>query len=120
MKDDSINLSKEHGVNPSMSICAWCGETKEIVLFGKLKNDEEAPRQAVFNLDPCDDCKKQMDKGITLAESLDGKTPTGRWVVVLEDKVHLLIKDEEILKETLEKRMCFVDKEIMDMILKRG
>jgi hypothetical protein len=116
-KDKGIKVSEKHGVNPSISICAWCGESKGIALMGKLKNDEEAPKEAIFDLEPCESCQKQMDLGITVAESKDGKRPTGRWVVVKEDKISQIIGDEDILEKTLEKRKVFVDSKLMDMLL---
>jgi tmRNA-binding protein len=58
-----------------------------------------------------------MDLGITVAESKDGKRPTGRWVVVKEDKISQIIGDEDILEKTLEKRKVFVDSKLMDMLL---
>ena len=45
MREKSIRLSKEHGVNPAIPICYFCGEEKnEIVLAGRLPQDVEAPK----------------------------------------------------------------------------
>jgi hypothetical protein len=47
MKGD-IKLSPQHGVNPSIGVCFYCGEDSgEIILPGRLKGDVEAPRRAV-------------------------------------------------------------------------
>lgn len=91
----SIRISEKHGLNPSLSTCAWCGREKgEIVLFGRLKNDAEAPRKAIVDYEPCDTCKKQWQTGVTVIEvtripPTDGRPmiskdiyPTGRLVVV--------------------------------------
>lgn len=41
---NSIRLSPKHGLNPSISVCFFCGEDKnEIILPGKLEGDAEAP-----------------------------------------------------------------------------
>lgn len=40
-----IHLSKKHGVNPSIEICAVCGKGIGVALLGRLKNDAEAPRE---------------------------------------------------------------------------
>lgn len=40
-----IRVSEKHGVNPSITICPICGKETGIVLLGKLKGDEEAPRK---------------------------------------------------------------------------
>ena len=89
-----ITVSPKHGVNPSIAVCFWCGKEKnDIVLLGKLKNDAEAPRKAVFNYDPCDDCKKRFAQGVLIMEGtsepqhegqkpLGGAYPTGAFAVV--------------------------------------
>ena len=60
----SIRLSEKHGVNPSMEICFFCNEAKGIVLFGKLRNDIEAPREVLINYEPCDKCKEKFKDGV--------------------------------------------------------
>lgn len=112
-----IKVSQKHGVNPSMELCAWCGEVKGIALLGKLPKDEEAPKQAVYNLEPCDKCQEQMNLGITIAESDDGKIPTGRWLVVEEQTIKDWLNDEKLIESILKSRMTFVDREVMDSIL---
>lgn len=63
----SIPLSPKHGVNPCIPICFFCGKEKnEIALLGKLKNDAEASRSALFDYEPCDKCKELMSQGITM------------------------------------------------------
>lgn len=86
-----IRLSEKHGVNPSMSICFFCGKEKnEIVLPGKLKGDKEAPRQGVWNYEPCESCKKYMKEGVLVAVVKDGSDPknpyrTGRMLVIKDE-----------------------------------
>lgn len=63
--DDSIELSPEHGLNPTMGVCFRCGKpTGEIALLGRVRtdgcDDAEAPREAVLSLDPCAECVKEM------------------------------------------------------------
>ena len=52
----SIPISPKHGVNPSLGLCFYCTKPKEVILFGRMKEDAEAPRQVVSNMDPCDKC----------------------------------------------------------------
>jgi hypothetical protein len=81
-----IRISEKHGVNPSMSRCIICGEAgNEIILFGRLPGDAEAPRLGpVTSFEPCEKCRKQyLDVGVLLIE-IDGK-PTGR-IAVLKDE----------------------------------
>lgn len=97
---NSIPLSPKHGLNPTIPICFWCGKEKnEIALLGKIKTDKrgedpEAPHSCVLDYEPCDCCKEQWGKGVTLIEvSVDPNVagqppmqtnayPTGRFAVV--------------------------------------
>ena len=63
-----IKLSDKHGVNPSMSICIFCGEPKGVALLGKLKGDVEAPREVVTDYEPCDKCKEKFNSGVPIIE----------------------------------------------------
>lgn len=54
-----VRLSKKHGVNPTIPMCFWCGESKnEVVLLGKLKGDVQAPIHMVMDYEPCEACAK--------------------------------------------------------------
>jgi len=64
-----IIIDPNHGVNPSLSVCFWCGETESLILFGrlsprlkqKLKMPESAtsaPRHIIASSNPCSACIK--------------------------------------------------------------
>jgi hypothetical protein len=61
-----IRLSEKHGVNPALEQCFVCGEARGVVLFGRLPNDKEAPRQVVMDRSPCEKCLGLMQKGVIL------------------------------------------------------
>lgn len=124
-----ITLSKNHGVNPSLEICFWCGESKGVILCGKLKGDAEAPKQMVTSLEPCDKCKERFKKGVHLIEvtddgshcgnnkafafkDTDGKFhwPTGRYVVM----------KPEAMKDGKAGTKALCDKATMDRLLQGG
>lgn len=68
-KGKGIKLSPKHGVNPCIPICCWCGKEKnEIALLGKLKEDAEAPRNAVLDYEPCEECQAKFNMGVVLIE----------------------------------------------------
>lgn len=124
-----LRLPDKHGVNPSISQCFFCGETKnEVVLVGRLPGDEQAPHQAVFDMEPCETCKGHMERGIILisvSEKLtkDRKNPyrTGGWVVLKEEALRRMIKAPEVLEDILKRRVAFVPDEVWDKIgLPRG
>ena len=94
----SIRLSPKHGVNPSISVCFFCGKPKqELVLFGRLKNDEKAPKEVLLDYEPCEACKEQFSGGIPIlgvtetpntAHQLpiqESLYPTGSYLVASED-----------------------------------
>lgn len=96
--NDSIKLSKKHGVNPTIPICFFCGNEKnEIALLGELPNDAEAPKHTIINYEPCDTCKEIMNKGITVMEVTTKPNapnqppiqkncyPTGRFLTLSKD-----------------------------------
>lgn len=91
-----IKLSPKHGVNPSVTHCECCGKEIGVALFGKLKGDEEAPRDVAMGL--CDDCQKVINQqGLMIIEVRDGesgKNPhrTGRLVGITKDAKERIFK----------------------------
>lgn len=63
-----IPISPKYGVNPSCTICFFCGETTGIALLGRLKGDVEAPRYVLADYEPCDKCKERFEQGSLLLE----------------------------------------------------
>ena len=107
-----IKLSPKHGVNPSMDLCFWCGQPKDIILCGRMhekkgdRTDVEAPKGMVMNLEPCDECKENFKLGVQIVEVTDDgsrfkndlafsiraednkvKWPTGRFVVMKAESI---------------------------------
>ena len=95
--DKGIRLSLKHGVNPSITHCECCGKEIGIAMFGKLKGDEEAPRDVFMGL--CDDCQKVIDQqGLIIIEVRDGETGknpyrTGRIVDITKEAKERMSKD---------------------------
>ena len=95
----SVKISPKHGVNPSMGICFFCGEeTGEIAILGKLPNDQEAPKYAILNYEPCTKCREQFEQGIAFIGVVDhvdddrpeiaqNAYPTGSVLVLTRDAV---------------------------------
>lgn len=115
----SIRLHPQHGVNPSLDLCFWCGKERGVALLGYNKG-KEAPRSVVTSYDPCDTCKSQMAQGITILEAeaasrrpnvpeiQPGVVPTGRWLVMREDALEKVFSPNMV--ETLKRsRKAFVE-----------
>jgi hypothetical protein len=122
-----IRLSDKHGVNPSVGICFWCGESSEVILFGRMKNDREAPREVCLSYEPCNACKKQHEQGIWVIEAEETPTqdnqppmgkhyPTSNWWVVAESVVARMINDEQIVKDVLAKRVLMLNRETARLV----
>ena len=121
----SIRISPKYGVNPTIPICFFCGEEKsEIALLGKIGGkgkDLEAPRHALLDYEPCEECLKKMATGITLVEVsntpvsanqppiIENAYPTGNWWVVDEDFVRSNIQPVELAEQVILHRKCLVD-----------
>ena len=116
-----IRLHPKHGLNPTVSTCFWCGATKnELVLLGAAYK-EEAPMHMITSYEPCDECTKNFDKGITLIEvSTSSKFtehppiqknpnlyPTGRIMVVRAEAAPRIFNAH--VEAVLEKRKAFID-----------
>lgn len=114
-----IKLSPKHGVNPCIPVCFFCGEEKnEIALLGKIggrNEDLEAPRKAVLDYVPCEECQKKFAQGVLLIEVTNSPEyiglpitenayPTGRYVVV---KPEALIGDYKAGSKALVHRHDF-------------
>lgn len=114
-----IRLSKKHGVNPAIPVCYLCGEDKnEIILAGRLPNDEEAPRKAVWDNKPCDKCKEYMKAGVILISVKDGdggSNPyrTGGWCVVKDEAVKNIFDEDT---PAIKSRVAFIEDTAWDTI----
>lgn len=110
-----IKLSEKHGVNPTIPVCFYCGKDKnEVILAGKMKDDVEAPKKAVWDRVPCDECKKWMEQGIIIiiidedkTEDMDNPFRTGQFAVVSDEAFTKSFSGEaaELAAKT---RYCFI------------
>lgn len=116
-----MRLHAKHGLNPTMAICFWCGETREILLLG-ASYEGEAPREMLTDYEPCDNCKSLMDGGVTLLEvseapKMEGLKPiqdryypTGRWMVIKEEAVSRVF-NKDSADIALKAKKALVDQE---------
>jgi hypothetical protein len=111
----SIRLSEQHGVNPMVVQCFWCGNDRgDLALLGRLPGDKEAPHLGLLDYEPCTKCKEGMTQGITLIEVVtaankfpeiqSGLWPTGHWWVITEEAAKRVFT----LDEVLQKRKAFI------------
>lgn len=116
-----IRLSEKHGVNPSMGVCFYCGEDDgTIILPGRLKNDVEAPRRAVWSKEPCAKCKELMRQGVMLLEVRDGESGenpyrTGRMWVLKDEALRRMV-NPEAAEAGIRHRVMFLEEQTAKMI----
>jgi len=131
-----IKLSPKYGVNPTIPVCFFCGEERnEIALLGRIGDgrkgeDIEAPRRMVLDYEPCDKCKEQMARGITMIGvvredevpdnrppiiSSNGENlyPTGSWCVVSESFIRDNIIDSELAENIVKSGKTVADHDLV-------
>ena len=124
MKDRGIRISPKHGLNPAVPVCFFCGQHKnELVIPGYISaGDPEAPRNAVWDMEPCADCAEKMKLGILLI-SVDPKRTTdkrnpyrsGGWVIIKEEAFKRAFSGP-IVETVLKYRWTFVEDEVWDKV----
>ena len=112
-----IRLSKKHGANPTLAICAWCNEpTGKVVLVGQLPGDVVAPREMIVSYEPCDKCKEQWDQGVACVE-VDTK-PTAINQPPIQDCLYptgrCIVTNSERLKEVFDRDFHDGDRTLVD------
>lgn len=131
-----IKISPQHGLNPTIPVCMFCGKEKnEVVLLGKIggrNEDIEAPRNMIFDYEPCDECKAKIGDGIlvigvkprngrNIMPIMNDLVPTGTWCAMTEEAViHSFDLDGKnaVLKDAVIKtRRLLVDNEILANLL---
>ncbi len=129
MAKGDIRLSEKHGVNPGLGICFWCGEASEVILFGKMQGDAQAPQETCLGYEPCSKCQEQFAKGIVVIEVSEDETeratvplienaeealylyPTGSHVVITREAAQRLFQPEEMVESILEHGRAVMDSE---------
>ena len=112
MSKDKIILSKNHGVNPSIEVCTVCGEDLRIILFGKLKDDVEAPKQVCLGR-LCDKCiSKFTEEHKKLVLEVSDLGFTGRYFIFPEKCIR-----PEILEKIGDSVTLYLEEEAFQKIL---
>lgn len=113
----SIRLHRQHGLNPTIPICFFCGEDRNEIVFLGASHKGRAPMRAFIDLEPCPGCKEKMKQGITLIERADGENPTGRWLVVKEEELDRFLSDDELISDIKKSRIAFIEPAAMNALL---
>lgn len=106
----------------ALTKCFICGKDSDIVMNRFFtKKHAEAVKQMhgkVITKEPCNECKKLMEKGIICisVSNSDKDYRTGSMCVVKPNSFDKIIKDKAMLKDIKAKRVCFIDDSSWDQI----
>lgn len=117
----SIKLSSKHGVNPSMDICFYCQEVKQLLLMGRLPYDKEAPRQVCTSLEPCDACKEKFEteKAVVIVEATQdskGISPTGRYIGLTEEGARRILNEDFVNDVVSRGRIALIEPSLYNQL----
>lgn len=116
-KKDEITLSPKHGLNPSLLKCFACGKDVGIALLGKLKNDEEAPKEMTDKTIFCNNCQNVINKdGLLVISVRDGEIGdnpyrTGKMVRITKQAKERIFKDIAV-------NVCYMEDSVFDKVFK--
>lgn len=114
-KKDEITLSPKHGLNPSLLKCFACGEDAGIAILGKLKDDEEAPREMTNPNTFCTKCQSVIDQdGLLIVSIKDGEKGdnpyrTGKMVGITKDAKERIFKN-------IKSNFCYMEDTMFNQI----
>jgi len=106
----------------ALTKCFICGKDSGIIMNRFLtKQHAEKVKQMhgkVVTKEPCNECKKLMEKGIICISVSDADKDyrTGGMCVVKPNSFDKIIKDKAMLKDIKAKRICFIDDSSWDQI----
>lgn len=121
------------GFPVQMSQCFWCGEAKNEILIGKRaqKGYKDAPRMAMHNYDPCDQCEQKMEQGIALIEVQETPVfqgqpvlqqrgtaslyPTGNCLIIRPEAIDKIF-GEPAASNIKQKGKAFIDSKVFRML----
>lgn len=112
-----MRLHREHGVNPTIPRCYFCGEDKnEVALLGAAYKTQAPMRGLCLDRNPCDKCEGYMKMGVILIEVRDGEKGddpyrAGGWVVIKDEAVKRMLGGGDLLAEILKRRVAFIPTE---------
>jgi len=133
-KSRQLRPHHQHGLNPTMPVCFWCGQEKgDIILLGAAYKGQ-APKNMLFDLEPCETCVKKWQQGIVLIEAYpepSAKTskwdlkaangqvayPTGRWLVVTREFVQRVFQPQELVDSVLKESKAFIEPAMFDVLV---
>ena len=114
-----IRISKQYGVNPSVTHCMCCGKETGLALFGtswkdpKTGKTAEAPMNVSMGL--CDDCKKVIESnGLMIIEVRDGEKGdnpyrTGRLIGITKEAKERMFKD-------VQSNICYMEQTMFSQL----
>jgi len=111
---NSIRLSPEHGVNPSIMICPICTKDTGVALLGLMRNDQEAPRY-MYDNKFCDECEAKTKDRVALIQADKDRNRLGT-VIFIRDEVFRDNFKGDIVEQVIKQRLVYVEPDVWAMI----
>ena len=100
-----------------MQVCFICLEPKSILLDTRLKKTLED--KMITDMEPCDKCKEHMKLGIIMVRANESESQfNGTYVVVKEEAVKQIFKEQLQLDVIIDKRIAIIEDKAFDMLFK--
>lgn len=114
----NADYAKQQGLSHvGMANCYLCNKPKSVLLDRRLRNT--LPKNAVYDKEPCDQCKDYMKQGVIIIgvrdNEQDHENPyrTGEWAVIKPEAVERMPLNEEVKKDVLNKRVMFMEQSVI-------
>ena len=86
MSNGSILLHREHGLNPTITVCWLCGKDKNEIAFLGTKYKDKAPMHMCIDKKPCECCQKELEQFVFMIvctnEQHPDETRTGELIKI--------------------------------------
>jgi len=122
-----ISISKEHGLNPTLGVCLWCGEEDGTIGLLGANGGKQAPRHSIISSAPCPKCKAGMAQGITLIEAsptpkagytnIGGAYISRRWFVIKREAAERILTAGPVRDSVLRVGKGYLDTETFEYLL---
>jgi hypothetical protein len=88
--ETGIQLHPKFGLNPTLSVCFFCGDLKPEVAFLGNDIEEKAPKQMTLDTHPCEKCDASFNGHVVVVEiepdNNGSPKPTGQWCMVRKEE----------------------------------
>ena len=116
---NSIPLHPQHGLNPSIPVCMYCGKELNMIALLGAKCKTEAPRNCFISDEPCDECKEKFKQGILLTE-VNNEGIVQDYCVITFEAAERMFEGFPDKDKVFKMGRCNCEKGFIQQIIKQG